>query len=715
VDAGWALNTYGTAMDVATDEEGNSYVTGWTELNEHYVEKYSYDGELLWSNRYLNPNAHVNGGWRIAIDPLRDAVYVAGQVDYRLESVDFDPSSTHPGDVDIFITDNGSYYLLKLDTDGVFQWVAHGVDDVRELAIDRSGYVYCVGGWDVGLLRKVSAGGAVIWENQFRCMTAEGMSQARGIAIDDKDLDPANWSAYVTGVFKGECEFGATPEGNPVTATGDSDFYNAYMLRIQADGGHAQWVQHIGDPGGSSYGTMGNSVALSGSGDVYSAGSFSDTVDFDPDPSTEHYLTGAGGRDAFLWRLSPDGNLKSAQSFGGPYDDFAYAVAVDETGNTCLNGWFNDTADFDPSDGTFELTSAGGSDVFVVKLNPQGNLVFAERAPGGSVDYFPQARIAVDSDGNIYVSGNFRDGSRPAEFPTGETLNPGGFLFRLEQLPIVVMQPSAPLTTSEAAGTATFEVVLAQPPTDTVTIALSSTDPSEGVLVGATGNVLELTFDASNYDQAQTVTVIGRDDSNPDPDSRYAIDFAPAVSTDPTYNGVESSHVHLVNADDESALVTFSSGEVSLEIPDAGGNTPGELTSTLLVPEDGTILDVDVYVDIFHLQAEQLDVYLTSPSGTQVELFTDIGGTERIGPITLDDEAPSSIADYAQPGARYRPEQPLSALDGEDVHGTWTLEVYDDQKKPWSRGTLNEWSITAWYTLPAPRLAIDDVSVTEGN
>jgi Ca2+-binding RTX toxin-like protein len=106
---------------------------------------------------------------------------------------------------------------------------------------------------------------------------------------------------------------------------------------------------------------------VDGSGNVYTTGHFSGTADFDPGAGTFD-LTSAGGDDVFVSKLDADGNFVWADQLGGTSDDVGRGVAVDGSGNVYTTGYFSATADFDPGAGTFDLTSAGGYDVFVSKL-----------------------------------------------------------------------------------------------------------------------------------------------------------------------------------------------------------------------------------------------------------------------------------------------------------------------------------------------------------
>jgi hypothetical protein len=105
--------------------------------------------------------------------------------------------------------------------------------------------------------------------------------------------------------------------------------------------------------------------------------------------------------------------------FGGTGIDRAQSIVVDAAGNIYTTGHFSDTADFDPSVGTSNLTSADGLDVFVTKQNSQGELLWAVRA-GGTQD-IQATSIAVDATGNVYVTGYFLG---TADFnPTGAAVN----------------------------------------------------------------------------------------------------------------------------------------------------------------------------------------------------------------------------------------------------------------------------------------------------
>ncbi len=116
----------------------------------------------------------------------------------------------------------------------------------------------------------------------------------------------------------------------------------------------------------------------------------------------------------------------------------------------------------------------------------------------------------------------------------------------------------------------------------------------------------------------------------------------------------------------------------------------------------GRLTDIDVTLDITHSYNADLDVYLVSPSGTRVELFTDVYVPEEYDYGTgfrdtrLSDEAILPIAEsgtwHLDPFTSiFRPEGLLADFEGEDANGTWTLEVSDDAFL--DDGILDDWSL----------------------
>ncbi len=128
----------------------------------------------------------------------------------------------------------------------------------------------------------------------------------------------------------------------------------------------------------------------------------------------------------------------------------------------------------------------------------------------------------------------------------------------------IIVQAANGLFTTEAGGTATFAVVLYRAPTAAVTVALSSSDLSEGLV-----SLNSLSFTPANWSVPQPVIVTGVDDALPDGDQVYDIVLAPAQSPDLAYQGLDPQDVPVTNEDDELGItVQAASGLFTTE---AGG------------------------------------------------------------------------------------------------------------------------------------------------
>ncbi|MCR4415385.1 MAG: S8 family serine peptidase, partial [Thermoguttaceae bacterium] len=116
--------------------------------------------------------------------------------------------------------------------------------------------------------------------------------------------------------------------------------------------------------------------------------------------------------------------------------------------------------------------------------------------------------------------------------------------------------------------------------------------------------------------------------------------------------------------------------------------------STITVGQNLTIADLNVTLTINHTFDGDLYVYLRGPDGTRVDLVRFRGGSgDHFTNTTLDDEAAAAIASGRAPfQGSFRPEKPLSAFDGKNARGTWTLYVYDASR--YDTGMLVSWSLT---------------------
>jgi hypothetical protein len=257
-----------------------------------------------------------------------------------------------------------------------------------------------------------------------------------------------NGNIYITGWFNGEIDFNPDSAGMNILS-GSSSF----ILKLNSQGNFV-WVKEIG--GGGSYG--GKDIALDSTGNIIVIGNFGGQVDFDPGIGT-HYMNSGGSYDTYILKLDTAGSFIWAKQYGTSIDDLCYnlgldnfeniyftghsqgapggqdyflvkldslgntiwtmniddginnliggilcPLSIDHLGNSIIAGYFNGTTDFDPGPPVFNLT--GNASTFILKLNPNGNFIWAKKVDG-PVSSITVTSIASDVQNNIYFTGDF--------------------------------------------------------------------------------------------------------------------------------------------------------------------------------------------------------------------------------------------------------------------------------------------------------------------
>jgi len=140
-------------------------------------------------------------------------------------------------------------------------------------------------------------------------------------------------------------------------------------------------------------------------------------------------------------------------------------------------------------------------------------------------------------------------------------------------------------------------------------------------------------------------------------------------------------------------------------IPDATFNGPASVTLDSLAVQGlvGPIHDLDVTVQILHSFREDLTLELTSPQGTTITLATGLSSGQNLTDTVLDDEASIPVDTNTPPAGMtgsFTPIETLSAFDGEQGIGSWTLTITDAVSQFTSPATLFRWSLH--FTLIEP-------------
>ncbi len=359
-DFEWAYKAGSSGDDqgrsVSVDAVGNVYTTGY------------FTGTVDFDPGVMIYNLSSNGGADIFIQKVAAdgsflwAIKIGGTLNDRGWGIVSTASGT------TYIT---GFFQGTVDFNpgpGVLNLTASGSNDIFVLNLDSNGNI----GW-------------------VRVTGGTSNDQARAITIDPSG------NVYLTGLFTGTVDFDPGPANTNLSSNGATD---VFIQKFDAFGTFL-WAKSFGGFGVE----RGYSVSTDGFGNVYTTGFYIATVDFNPGPGT-FLLTGIGGANAlFVEKLDPSGNFIWANTVKGSNDIEGNSLQADAAGNVCLTGRFWGTVDFDSGPSIFNLTASSGSDIFIYKIDANGDFLWAISEGGGSTD--AGNSIDIDLVGNIYVTGTF--------------------------------------------------------------------------------------------------------------------------------------------------------------------------------------------------------------------------------------------------------------------------------------------------------------------
>jgi hypothetical protein len=441
---------------IAVDSAGNAFVTGFFEgtgnfdpaggsslltsvgaFNNAYVTRLDAGGNLVWAVGLGTGSANAIGQ-QIALDGA-DNVYTTGTFS---GAASFDPTGIA---APLVCSGIANAYVSRLDSNGRFVWaddLGAGSDYTygTAIAVDgagnvcTTGYFHGTGSFDptggAGILTstsdnpdygenvyvsKLDTDGGFVWADGLA--SGADYAQGTGIAVD------AAGNVYASGIVLGTASFDPTGNGG---ATFTTYLYTPYVVKLDT-AGQLAWADHLGSGAMSALNAQGPGVAVDGSGNVYTTGSFSGTGNFDPGSGTVNLTSGPDGYNASYL-------VKLADSSIGviPHDSHGHqlpvlpfvlgpkathivvgAVTTDSAGNVFVTGSFLGMAKFGMSRARLaapvKLTSQAGKhgfDAFVAEYDAHGLLLWV-RDLGGKQGAAGQG-ITTDAAGNVYITGAFQ-------------------------------------------------------------------------------------------------------------------------------------------------------------------------------------------------------------------------------------------------------------------------------------------------------------------
>jgi lipopolysaccharide export system protein LptA len=356
------------ATGIAVDGSGNIYVTGYTYGgldgnpnaggSDAFLVKYDSEGVKQWTRQLGTPADDEAGN--AAVDSIGNT-YVTGHTQGGLDG------NTNAGGRDFF--------LVKYNSGGVKEWTrqtgTNAEDTATGVSVDGGGNVYLTGYTYGGLNGNTNAGSADLFLVKYDGAGARQWTRQTGTASYDRANAVAvdlNGSVYVTGYTN------ASIDG--IVYEGEEDIF---IVKYTGEG-VKQWTRQMGTFSGE----YAEGAAVDRSGNVYIAGYTYGDLDGN---------SNEGGYDLFL--IKYDGLYEWTRQTGTSTYDYAYATAVDGSGNIYVTGYTYGGLDGNPN--------SGGYDAFIVKYGSGGVKQWTRQFGTDDSDY--ATSLTVDGSGNVYVTG----------------------------------------------------------------------------------------------------------------------------------------------------------------------------------------------------------------------------------------------------------------------------------------------------------------------
>ncbi|HTB31420.1 MAG TPA: T9SS type A sorting domain-containing protein [Bacteroidia bacterium] len=174
--------------------------------------------------------------------------------------------------------------------------------------------------------------------------------------------------------------------------------FSSVFFSLQAQSPSWAWAAAAGSSNNNQFA---GAVCTDPYGNVYSTGCFEGaSITFG-----SNILNQTGGRNIYLVKYAPNGNVLWASSPSGINYSNGYGLCTDSKGNVYLTGDFNSTS---LTFGSITLNNPGGGYcVFVTKYDPSGNVIWAKSASAGATYDAEGLGISVDTNDNVFVTGYF--------------------------------------------------------------------------------------------------------------------------------------------------------------------------------------------------------------------------------------------------------------------------------------------------------------------
>ena len=222
-------------------------------------------------------------------------------------------------------------------------------------------------------ITSMSTSGELVFDHDF---TASNELTSEDVAVDPQG------NVLFVGELEGQTSFG----GPMLTSAGGRD---GFVVKLDPSGAHL-WSRLFGD----AQDQYANSIAPDAQGNLALCGAIYGSADLGGG-----VLTATGDADIVVAMLDPSGAHIWSRVVGDTAAQSCRRVARDAAGSVLLTGWIEGSADF----GGGAMTSAGGNDIFLVKLDATGGFVWG-RLGGGVAEQYG-ATVAAGPSGEVVLGG----------------------------------------------------------------------------------------------------------------------------------------------------------------------------------------------------------------------------------------------------------------------------------------------------------------------
>ncbi len=365
------------SQGISTDSNGNSYITGVTDMGisgqtkignyDYFIAKYSESGTLIWT-RQVGANNGYTFGAGISTDSNGNP-YITGSTNVGISG------QMQNGDYD--------YFIAKYDANGSLNWTrqvgsGNGNTYGAGISTDSNGNAYITGYTDVGIsgqtqvgqddyfIAKYSESGSLTWTKQ--------VGASNGYTFSNSIRTDLSGNSYVTG----STNVGISGQ----TKVGQYD----YFIAKYSESGNLIWTGQVGESGGY---TSANGVSTDSAGNP-------NIVGYTDVGISGESLTGQS--DYFIAKYNASGSLNWTRQVGGAIggNTFSSAITTDSTGKNYITGSTNAAIS--------GQTQNGDYDYFIAKYSESGGLIWSRQIGinGGSTY---SNGISIDSSNNSYITG----------------------------------------------------------------------------------------------------------------------------------------------------------------------------------------------------------------------------------------------------------------------------------------------------------------------